>query len=161
MRRFRKYFFAAITIASLLTLICYLFFSKLNQPHFPKYHFVVKNIQSDFRRDIEDLETKMSQNKQGAIELSSLATLQISQARATGDLSFYQKAELNAERSLRILPHFNDSSLLVLARVAEAKHQFDKSILLISPSMALTTYLDPSGVRCPRSKEIGTSLSSF
>ncbi|NBY18820.1 hypothetical protein EBQ74_00875 [bacterium] len=135
MRHIRKHFFLLISSLSLIAGISYLAYSQLNPLQFPKYRFAISNIHDDLGQKIKELEEKISQNPKAALELSALATLQISQARTTGDPSFYKKAESNAERSLQILPHFNDQSLLVLARVAEAKHQFDKAISLATKTI--------------------------
>lgn len=136
MRHIRKFFLPVITWTALIAGGSYLGYSQLHLSHFPKYRFAISNVHTDLTQNIEEFETKTSLKNGGAIELSTLATLQTSKARATGDPSFYKKAELNAERSLQILPHFNDQSLLVLARVAEAKHQFDKAISLATKTIS-------------------------
>ncbi|MFM8316411.1 MAG: tetratricopeptide repeat protein, partial [Deltaproteobacteria bacterium] len=136
MKLFKKYFFSLITSVALIAGVSFLGYYHLHPSPFPKYRFAISNVNNDLTQNIKDIEAKIGQNSPGAMELSALATLQISQARATGDLSFYRKAELNAERSLQILPHFNDQSLLVLARVAEANHQFDRAISLATKTIS-------------------------
>src|SRR5437899_9528656 len=51
-------------------------------------------------------------------------------ARATGDLSWYLLAEQTAQRSLASLPFQNNGALIVLARVAEARHDLQQAINL-------------------------------
>ena len=98
MRHIRKHFFLLISSLSLIAGISYLAYSQLNPLQFPKYRFAISNIHDDLGQKIKELEEKISQNPKAALELSALATLQISQARTTGDPSFYKKAESNAER---------------------------------------------------------------
>jgi tetratricopeptide (TPR) repeat protein len=58
------------------------------------------------------------------LEKAGLATAYLKMARLTGEGSWYLLAEQTAQQSLALLPFENPEAVLVLARVAEAKHDF-------------------------------------
>ena len=60
----------------------------------------------------------------GAITHGLLAECYVAKARQSGDAHYFLLAEQSARESLAILPHDNERALLVLARVAEARHDF-------------------------------------
>ncbi len=66
----------------------------------------------------------------GGLNLAALASAYLKMAKATGDLTWYLLAEQAAQRSLANLSIHNNGALLVLARVAEARHDFDEAIEL-------------------------------
>lgn len=80
--------------------------------------------------EIAFLQTRISQNPDGGLDLAALAGTYLKMARATGDLKWYLLAEQTARRSLANLPHQNQGALLALARVAEARHDFAEAIRL-------------------------------
>ena len=73
---------------------------------------------------------RIRRDPDGGLDLASLGRAYLKMARATGDLSWYLLAEQAARRSLGNLPFHNDSAVLVLAKVAEARHDFDEAIRL-------------------------------
>ena len=73
---------------------------------------------------------RIHRDPDGGLDLASLGRAYLKMARATGDLSWYLLAEQAARRSLGNLPFHNDAAVLVLAKVAEARHDFDEAIRL-------------------------------
>lgn len=80
--------------------------------------------------EIEFYQARISRNPDGGLDLASLAGTYLTMARATGDLSWYLLAEQAARHSLANLPFHNTRAILVLARVVEARHDFDEAIHL-------------------------------
>ncbi len=86
--------------------------------------------QSTFFSEISFHKERISQNPQDGLELAALAGVYLKMARATGSAYNYLEAEQHALRSLNNLPFYNTAALLVLAKVAEAKHNFPEAIRL-------------------------------
>lgn len=84
----------------------------------------------DLQREIAFYQERITRDPQGGLDLASLAGAYLKVARATGDLSWYLLAEQAARRSLANLPFRNNGATLVLARVAEARHDFAEAIRL-------------------------------
>lgn len=82
--------------------------------------------------EIAFYQERIGRDSQGGLDLASLGRAYLKMARATGDLSWYLLAEQAARRSLANLPFQNDGAVLVLARVAEARHDFAEAIRLAS-----------------------------
>lgn len=80
--------------------------------------------------EIAFYQARISHDPRGGLDLAALAGAYLKMARATGDLSWYLLAEQTAQRSLANLPFQNGGALLVLARVAEARHDFDEALHL-------------------------------
>ncbi len=74
------------------------------------------------------LRKKIKRASGNALAQSSLAGVLASQSQLTGDLSKMDEAEKFAKRSLENLPYYNFSARMVLAEVAEARHQFPEAI---------------------------------
>ncbi len=69
-------------------------------------------------------------NPNDGLELASLAALYLKKARVSGWASWYLLAEQSARHSLANLSFNNNGALLVLAKTAEARHDFKQSINL-------------------------------
>jgi tetratricopeptide (TPR) repeat protein len=81
-------------------------------------------------REIEFSQERLRRDPDSGLTLASLGGAYLKMARATGDLSWYLLAEQAARRALAALPFNNDGAVAVLARVAEAQHDFDGAIRL-------------------------------
>ncbi|MBI4280038.1 MAG: tetratricopeptide repeat protein [Armatimonadetes bacterium] len=73
---------------------------------------------------------RVRRNPTGGLDLAALARTYLKMARATGLTHWYLLAEQAAQRSLGNLPHNNAGAMLVLARVAEARHDFAGALRL-------------------------------
>jgi tetratricopeptide (TPR) repeat protein len=80
--------------------------------------------------EIAFYQTRITRDPHGGLDLASLAGTYLRMARATGDLSWYVLADQAARRSLANLPFHNDGAVLVLAKVAEVRHDFKEAIRL-------------------------------
>lgn len=80
--------------------------------------------------EIAFLEKRVARDPNGGLDLASLARLYLAQARRTGDAGGFAKAEATARRSLANLTVNNEGAKLVLARLAEARHDFPEAVRL-------------------------------
>ena len=107
----------------------------------PEVGSVTKNIQ----QEIAFHQQRIQQQPAAGLERASLASSYLKMARATGDSSWYLLAEQTAQQSLNQLSVNNYGAILVLAKIAAAKHDFNtaKSLLKQIPpqseSLALLT----------------------
>jgi len=99
--------------------------------HYP-YRAVVR---ADIDHDIAYLEKKVQHEPQ-APDQSILASLYFAQGRLTGDISWYDKAENMALLSIQTLEHPNGLARIVLAKVADARHNFTDAIRLSKEAYA-------------------------
>jgi tetratricopeptide (TPR) repeat protein len=81
-------------------------------------------------REIEFYQNRLRVDPNSGLTLASLGGVYLKMARATGDLSWYLFAEQAARRAHTALPFNNDGAIGVLARVAEARHDFTGAIAL-------------------------------
>lgn len=106
--------------------------SKLADPY--RYPFEqslardTKNTTNLVQQEIAFYQERVRQDPQGGLNLTSLARAYLKMGRATGEGSWYLLAEQTAGRSLANLPFNNEGAVLVLARVAEARHDFAEAI---------------------------------
>jgi len=87
-------------------------------------------VKQALQREIEFYQARLAYDPNSGLNLAALAGAYLRMARATGDLSWYLLAEQTAQRSLASLPFQNHGALIVLARVAEARHDFQQAIRL-------------------------------
>lgn len=80
--------------------------------------------------EIAFYQERLSRDPRGGLDLAALAGAYLKMSRATGDLTWLLLAEQTAQRSLASLPFQNSGALLVLAKVAEARHEFGEAIRL-------------------------------
>lgn len=80
--------------------------------------------------EIAVYQERIRRDPQGGLDLAALGGAYLAMARATGDLSWYLLAEQAARRSLANLPFSNTGAVVVLARVAEGRHDFAEAIRL-------------------------------
>ncbi|MFE1745997.1 tetratricopeptide repeat protein [Coleofasciculus sp. H7-2] len=88
------------------------------------------NITAALGREIAFYQERIRRNPGDGLDRTSLAKAYLKMARATGDANWYLLAEQSAKRSLANLSFDNEGAILVLARIAEAKHDFNESIRL-------------------------------
>jgi len=81
-------------------------------------------------QEIALYQERLRQDPTSALNQSSLATAYIQMAKVTGEGNWYLLAEQSAQQSLTSLPYSNPEALMLLARVAEAKHDFAGALKL-------------------------------
>ncbi len=99
-----------------------------------KYRFTrpeVGNITKNIRQEIAFHQQRIQQQPTAGLERAALAQNYLKMARATGESSWYLLAEQTAQESLIQLPAHNYSAIVVLAKVATAKHNFKQSLDLL------------------------------
>ncbi|HLE78145.1 MAG TPA: tetratricopeptide repeat protein [bacterium] len=82
------------------------------------------------QQEIAFYQDRIARNPAGGLDLAALGQAYLKMARATGDLTWFLLAEQAAQRSLANLRVHNTGALLVLAKVAEARHEFSTAIRL-------------------------------
>jgi tetratricopeptide (TPR) repeat protein len=76
------------------------------------------------QKEIELYQAKVQQDPQSGLNLAALAGAYWKTGKATGEVSWYLLAEQTAQKSIVALPFNNDSAPLILAQVAQARHDF-------------------------------------
>lgn len=109
-------------------------------PYFPRpqqtlFPYPYKTVSSDdalrkLEQDIAFYQERSSLSPNDGLELASLASSYLTKARVSGWANWYLLSEQAAKRSLANLPTFNNGALLVLAEIAEARHDFKEAIRL-------------------------------
>ncbi|NJM45466.1 MAG: tetratricopeptide repeat protein [Alkalinema sp. RU_4_3] len=109
--------------------------------------------QASLQKELAFYQAKVQQNPTSGLELAALAAAYWRLGKATGDVSWYLLAEQTANRSIAQSPVAKDSASLILAQVAQAKHDFKqaesiaKTVLQTKPnsdeakSILITCYL--------------------
>jgi tetratricopeptide (TPR) repeat protein len=92
------------------------------------------------QKEIAFYQTKVQQDPQSGLNLAALAGAYWKTGKATGEVSWYLLAEQTAQKSVKALPFRNDGAPLILAQVAQARHDFAnakaiaQSVLKTNPS---------------------------
>ncbi len=99
------------------------------------FSYPYKTVSSDealrkLENDIAFYQERSNLNPDDGLELASLAGAYLTKARVSGWANWYLLSEQTAKRSLANLPVFNNGALLVLAEIAEARHDFTEAIRL-------------------------------
>ena len=81
-------------------------------------------------REMTFYQERIRRAPEDGLNRAILASTYLKMARATGDASWYLQAEQAAQQSLIKIPFHNDGAVLVLARVAQARHDFAEAIRL-------------------------------
>jgi len=76
---------------------------------------------------LESIQDKIKQNPEDAVSYTLLGDLYIRQARETGDMNSYQRAETALEQALDLLPGYSPAGSL-LASVYYAQHDFTRAL---------------------------------
>jgi tetratricopeptide (TPR) repeat protein len=98
-----------------------------------KYRFqrpVVGSITKNIQQEIAFHQRIIQQQPTAGLERAALAQNYLKMARATGESSWYLLAQQTAQQSIAQLPFHNYGAILVLAKVAAAKHDFTQSLAL-------------------------------
>ncbi|MBI3660209.1 tetratricopeptide repeat protein [Candidatus Acetothermia bacterium] len=99
-----------------------------------RYHFErppVGKTTQDLEREIAFYQERIQRDLTGGLDSAALARAYLKMARASGEIHWYLLAEETAQRSLANLPYNNEGAQLVLARVAEARHDFTAAIHIL------------------------------
>ncbi|HEY9861686.1 MAG TPA: hypothetical protein V6D16_19460, partial [Candidatus Obscuribacterales bacterium] len=82
-------------------------------------------------REMAFYQTRILSDPKGGLNRAALAGAYLKMARATGESSWYLLAEQTAQQSLANLSFSNPEAVLVLARVATARHDFAEALRLL------------------------------
>lgn len=91
---------------------------------------VQRNPNQTLQQEVAFYQKRIQQRPEDGLGRAALASAYLKLARATGDTSWYLLAQQTAQTSLARLPFDNPGAQLVLARIAEAKHDFQESVRL-------------------------------
>ncbi|MCC3409621.1 MAG: hypothetical protein JGK17_29535 [Microcoleus sp. PH2017_10_PVI_O_A] len=94
-----------------------------------RYHFSATlrnnpNQKAVIEQEIAFYQQRLAVDSSSGLNRAALAGAYLKMARATGEGGWFLLAEQAAERSIALLPFDNKGALLVLARIAEARHDF-------------------------------------
>ncbi|UNU23826.1 tetratricopeptide repeat protein [Microcoleus vaginatus] len=94
-----------------------------------RYHFSKSlrnnpNQKEAIQQEIAFYQQRLAVDSRSGLNRASLAGSYLKMARATGEGGWFLLAEQAAQRSIADLPFDNQGALLVLARIAEARHDF-------------------------------------
>jgi tetratricopeptide (TPR) repeat protein len=117
-----------------------------------KYRFTrpeVGSVTKNIRQEIAFHQQKIQHQPTAGLERAALAQNYLKMARSTGESSWYLLAEQTAQAALVQLPVHNYSAIVVLAKVATAKHDFKQALELLKQlppeaealSLRTTSYL--------------------
>ncbi|MGC1306032.1 MAG: tetratricopeptide repeat protein [Phormidesmis sp.] len=84
---------------------------------------------------------RVQQRPEDGLDRAALAGAYLKMARVTGAANWYLLAEQEARQSLANLPFSNDGAVMVLAEIAQAKHEFAEAVRLanqVSGAKSLT-----------------------
>ncbi|MBE9186413.1 hypothetical protein IQ270_17420 [Microcoleus sp. LEGE 07076] len=82
------------------------------------------------QQEIAFYQQRLAVDSRSGLNRAALAGAYLKMARATGEGGWFLLAEQAAERSIADLPFDNKGALLVLARIAEARHDFATALRL-------------------------------
>jgi len=82
------------------------------------------------KQEIAFYQQRLAVDSRSGLNRAALAGVYLKMARATGEGGWFLLAEQAAERSIADLPFDNKGALLVLARIAEARHDFATALRL-------------------------------
>jgi tetratricopeptide (TPR) repeat protein len=91
----------------------------------------VGSVTKGIQQEIAFHQQRIQQQPTAGLERAALASAYLRMARATGDSSWYLLAQQTAEQSLAQLSVHNHGAILVLAKVAAAKHDFSTALSLL------------------------------
>ncbi len=100
-----------------------------------RYHFseVLRNNPNQkeaLQQEIAFYQQRLAVDSKSGLNRTALAGVYLKMARATGEGGWFLLAEQAAQRSIADLPFDNRGALLVLARIAEARHDFPTALRL-------------------------------
>ena len=100
-----------------------------------RYHFSESlrnnpNQKEAIQQEIAFYQQRLAVDSKSGLNRAALAGSYLKMARATGEGGWFLLAEQAAQRSIADLPFDNKGALLVLARIAEARHDFATALRL-------------------------------
>lgn len=117
-----------------MSIAAYLLLSSRYSNSVGKYRFQrpeVGSVTQGIQQEIEFQQGRISQQPTGGLDRAALAQAYLKMARATGESSWYLLAEQTARQSLAQLSIHNYGAILVLAKIAGARHDFAQSVTLL------------------------------
>ncbi len=87
-------------------------------------------VRQTLQHEIAFYQGRIAREPHDGLDLAALGGTYLKMAKATGDVTWFLLAEQAGQRSLANLPFHNSGALMVLARVAEARHNFHEAIEL-------------------------------
>lgn len=114
--------------------------NRINQKSQFNYHYpfelsTSKNPIGSLSKEIAFYQQRIQQRPEDGLDRVALARVYLKMARTSGDSKWYSLAENSAKESLAKLPFDNHGALLILAKVAEARHDFAETIRLSQKSL--------------------------
>jgi tetratricopeptide (TPR) repeat protein len=104
-------------------------FSTLKAPYrYPFYGSTNRYPVATIAREIAHYQQQVQAHPQSGLDQAALAAAYLSMARLTGEGSWYLLADQTAQQSWAQLPVENPTAIAVLARVAEARHDFKQAL---------------------------------
>jgi len=103
---------------------------------FPYPYRVSRNAVPAADAEIQFLQKRLSDNADRPLDMAALAGAYLSMGRATGDASCLEKADSLARKSLESLSLFNTGAKLVLAELAEERHDFSEALRIADEILA-------------------------
>lgn len=82
------------------------------------------NQKEAIQQEMAFYQQRLAVDSQSGLNRAALASAYLKMARVTGEGGWFLLAEQAAQRSIALLPFDNKGALLVLARIAEARHDF-------------------------------------
>ena len=111
---------------------------------YPFVHLDKTDITGQIEQELAFYKSRIRQTPDDGLSQAALANTYLKLARATGDANWYMLAEQAAQQSLQKLPFNNEGAQIVQAKVAEARHDFDRAILLASQVLTTQPYSEPA-----------------
>ncbi len=102
------------------------------------------DITGQLEQELAFHKNRIRQTPDDGLSQAALASTYLKLARATGDANWYLLAEQAAQQSLQKLPFNNEGAHIVQAKVAEARHDFDRAILLANQVLENKSYSEPA-----------------
>jgi tetratricopeptide (TPR) repeat protein len=125
------------------------------QPYRYRYFESAERMENPIARIEQEIalyQERLRQDPTSALSLSSLATAYLQMAKTTGEGNWYLLAEQAAQQSLTSLPYSNPEALMLLARIAEAKHDFAEALKLAAQ---VPDHKDSIGIQVTSNLAIG------
>jgi tetratricopeptide (TPR) repeat protein len=94
------------------------------------YNHPIFTTSQNLTAQIADYEKRLKSDPDGQLVLTSLAALYAKQAKLTGDFPLFDRAEELAGKSYKEVQFYNDGAKVVLADIAQARHEFKTAIAL-------------------------------
>ena len=98
------------------------------------------DITGQLEQELAFHKNRIRQTPADGLSQAALASTYLKLARATGDANWYLLAEQAAQQSLQKLPFNNEGAQIAQAKVAEARHDFDRAILLANQVLTTQSY---------------------